>query len=114
MGGIGARSALHRQSQRRFEFPAPFPATTIRAALPSSQLQQLGRRIKHTRCLDTAPGVRLLPWCALGLLLHKSLSHRSLPKSEAGIWAALATAACAGLWCERTKWGKEMSGALLR
>jgi hypothetical protein len=32
----------------------------------------------------------------------------------AGIWAALTVAGCAGLWCERTKWGKEMSGALLR
>lgn len=32
---------------------------------------------------------------------------------HAGIWAALAAAGCAGLWCEQTKWGKEMSGALL-
>ncbi|GAB4821763.1 hypothetical protein N2152v2_008809 [Parachlorella kessleri] len=31
----------------------------------------------------------------------------------AGIWAALAFAGAAGLWAERTKWGKEMSGALI-
>lgn len=30
-----------------------------------------------------------------------------------GLWAALTLAGCAGLWAERTKWGKEMSGALL-
>lgn len=37
-----------------------------------------------------------------------------LGHSPWGIWAALAAAGAAGLWCERTKWGKEMSGALLR
>ena len=33
--------------------------------------------------------------------------------NAAGIWAALAFAGAAGLWAERTKWGKEMSGALI-
>lgn len=46
--------------------------------------------------------------CAVGSLLDHQLWR------FAGIWAALAAAGCAGLWCEQTKWGKEMSGALLR
>ena len=33
--------------------------------------------------------------------------------THAGIWAALAAAGAAGLWAERTRWGKEMSGALI-
>ena len=36
-----------------------------------------------------------------------------LGSSPWGIWAALACAGAAGLQLERTKWGKEMSGALL-
>ena len=37
-----------------------------------------------------------------------------LGDSPWGVWAALTAAGAAGLWCEqRTRWGKEMSGALL-
>ncbi|KAL4435946.1 hypothetical protein ABPG77_000708 [Micractinium sp. CCAP 211/92] len=48
---------------------------------------------------------------ALGVAHHAQATL--LGHSTWGIWAALAAAGCAGLWCEQTKWGKEMSGALL-
>lgn len=55
-----------------------------------------------------------LPAYVRGTLLAGALFMPSPRARPAGIWAALAAAGCAGLWCEQTKWGKEMSGALLR
>lgn len=46
-------------------------------------------------------------------IITATTSTALLANNPWGIWAALACAGAAGLQLERTKWGKEMSGALL-
>ena len=81
--------------------PLHVPSTRSKCRLitrhPTTPIRQLSR--SNFRCITTASAA--------------PAAATLLGNSTWAIWAALACAGAAGLQLERTKWGKEMSGALL-
>jgi len=90
---------------------AVFSTPTRLISFRSSWQQGPPRNIyTHQRCARMGNSQRIF---ASATSTVTAATTTLLGGSPFGIWAALACAGAAGLQLERTKWGKEMSGALL-
>lgn len=96
------------------------PATRLlHTQAPSSNLigrvnaGQLQKCHLNPRRLTTPTRISRRPLQCLTTASAVPVATSLLGNSTWGLWAALACAGAAGLQLERTKWGKEMSGALL-
>jgi uncharacterized membrane protein len=89
-----------------------FPTRSISLFHPASQQTPLHyRAYRRSRRFGTSQ--RAVTCSAAAPAAATAAATTLLGASPWGIWAALACAGAAGLQLERTKWGKEMSGALL-
>jgi uncharacterized membrane protein len=89
---------------------AIFPTPTTSISFRSASWQQVP--LQHPYIHQRRCRVRVSKHIAASAAATVT-SATLLGGSPFGIWAALACAGAAGLQLERTKWGKEMSGALL-